>query len=103
MNNFKSEDQYMHLISMARILLAEDNPFLQFVEDKTIPANIRNLAEQYSKSYAKGIIGPNKADERARQLTDMVQRAQQFETTQRGIQEQRAATLAIAQGNQQAK
>ena len=80
---------------------AEDNPFLQFVEDKTIPANIRNLAEQYSKSYAKGIIGPNKADERARQLTDMVQRAQQFETTQRGIQEQRAATLAIAQGNQQ--
>jgi hypothetical protein len=78
-----------------------DNPFLQFTQDQNIPANIRNLAEQYSKSYAKGTLGPVKADERVRQLTDMSQRAQQYQETQAALQQQRAATNLLAQGNQQ--
>lgn len=78
-----------------------DNPFLQFTQDKTIPENIRNLAEQYSKSYAKGILGPVKADERVRQLTEAIQRAQQYKETQAGIEQQRTISNLLAQGNQQ--
>lgn len=78
-----------------------DNPFLMFTQDQTVPQNIRTLAEQYSKSYSKGLIDAEKVDERVRQLSEMTQRAQQFQQTQAGLAEQRAATNAIAQGNQQ--
>jgi hypothetical protein len=79
----------------------QDNPFLMFTQDETIPANIRSLAGQYSKSYSSGLIDPEKVDERVRQLSEMTQRVQQFQQTQAGLQEQRAATNALAQGNQQ--
>ncbi len=79
----------------------QDNPFLMFTQDETIPTNIRSLAGQYSKSYSSGLIDPEKVDERVRQLSEMTQRVQQFQQTQAGLQEQRAATNAIAQGNQQ--
>lgn len=78
-----------------------DNPFLMFTQDQTVPQNIRTLAEQYSKSYSKGLIDAEKVDERVRQLSEMTQRVQQFQQTQAGLAEQRAATNAIAQGNQQ--
>lgn len=80
---------------------SEDNPFLMFTQDQTVPQNIRTLAEQYSKSYSKGLIDAEKVDERVRQLSEMTQRVQQFQQTQAGLAEQRAATNAIAQGNQQ--
>lgn len=79
----------------------QDNPFAMFSNDATIPANVRSLAKQYEKSFASGMITPSKADERIRQLSEMTQRAQQFETTQAGLAEQRAATNILAQGNQQ--
>lgn len=78
-----------------------DNPFAPFISDQTVPQNIRTLASQYAKSYQSGILDPEKADERLRQLGEMTQRAQQFQQTQASLQEQRAATNAIAQGNQQ--
>lgn len=80
---------------------AGDNPFLMFTQDQTVPQNVRSLAEQYAKSYSKGLIDTEKVDERVRQLSEMTQRVQQFQQTQAGLAEQRAATNAIAQGNQQ--
>lgn len=80
---------------------AQDNPFAMFTTDTTVPANIRSLAKQYEKSFSLGLIPSSKVDERVRQLSEMTQRVQQFETTQAGLREQRAATNAIAQGNQQ--
>lgn len=78
----------------------QDNPFLMFAQDATIPTNVRTLAQQYAKSYASGLIDPEKADDRVRQLTDMTQRAQQFEQTQAGLQAQRDQTNALARGQQ---
>jgi len=83
------------------VVAGEDNPFLMFSQDQTIPANIRSLAGQYAKSYSNGLIDTEKVDERVRQLSEMTQRVQQFEQTQAGLQQQRAATNLIAQGNQQ--
>jgi hypothetical protein len=80
-----------------------DNPFSMFSADTTIPANVRSLAKQYEKSFSLGLITPTKADERVRQLLEMAQRVQQFETTQQGLQEQRAQTNLLAQGNQEIK
>jgi hypothetical protein len=81
----------------------QDNPFLMFTQDETIPANIRSLAGQYLKSYSSGLIPPEKVDERVRQLSEMTQRVQQFQQTQSGLQEQRAQTNLLAQGNQEIK
>jgi hypothetical protein len=78
-----------------------DNPFLMFSQDQTVPENIRSLANQYAKSFANGLIDPEKADERIRQLSEMTQRVQQFEQTQTGLKQQREATNTIAQGNQE--
>jgi hypothetical protein len=60
---------------------AEINPFSVFTSDQTIPANIRNVAQQYANSYAAGTLDPEKVDDRTKQLADMAQRAQQFAET----------------------
>ena len=60
---------------------AEINPFSVFTSDQTIPANIRNVAQQYANSYAAGTLDPEKVDDRTKQLADMAQRAQQFGET----------------------
>jgi hypothetical protein len=60
---------------------AEINPFSVFTSDETIPANIRNVAQQYANSYAAGTLDPEKVDDRTKQLADMAQRAQQFGET----------------------
>ena len=60
---------------------AEINPFSVFTSDQTIPANIRNVAQQYANSYAAGTLDPEKVDDRTKQLADMAQRAQQFSET----------------------
>jgi hypothetical protein len=75
----------------------QENPFTIFTQDPTIPANIKKIASQYEKSYATGTLDPEKADERIRQLGESVQRAQQFAQTASGIEEQRAATRALAE------
>ena len=59
-----------------------DNPFSVFTTDQTIPANVRNVAQQYASSYAAGTLDPEKVDDRVKTLADMAQRAQQFSLTQ---------------------
>jgi hypothetical protein len=63
----------------------EDNPFLQFTTDPTIPTHLRNLANQYANSFSKGLIDPDKADQRAKEITDAVGRSQQFQQSQATI------------------
>jgi hypothetical protein len=79
---------------------AQDNPFLVFTKDPTVPQNVRTIAEQYAKSFSTGQLDPEKADERVRQLGEMVQRTQQFQTTQAGLEQQRATANILAKGQQ---
>jgi hypothetical protein len=75
----------------------EDNPFLQFTTDPTIPAHLKNLATQYATSYSKGLIDPEKADTRAKELTDAIGRSQQFTQSQASLDAMRASTEANQQ------
>lgn len=74
----------------------QENPFSMFTQDATIPASIRNIASQYEKSYKAGLIDPEKADERVRQLGERIQSAQQFAQTAAGLEQSRAAAQATA-------
>lgn len=67
---------------------AEDNPFLVFTKDETIPKNIKTLAEQYAKSWASGRLDPDLSDKRVSELASMAQRAQDKETAQANIKAQ---------------
>lgn len=85
--------------------MPEEDPFKIFIDDPTIPANVKTLATQYSNSLAKGMIDPEKLDARVKDLTDMTQRIQQYEQTQQQIkanQESMAALRAQGQENSQA-
>ena len=73
----------------------EDNPFLQFTTDPTIPTHLKNLATQYATSYSKGLIDPEKADTRAKELTDAIGRSQQFQQSQDTIKAAQAQTQAF--------
>ena len=72
----------------------EENPFQVFINDQTIPANVRTLANQYSTSLNKGILDPDKIDARVKELTDMTQRIQQFEQNQQQIKSNQDAMAA---------
>ena len=74
----------------------QENPFTIFTQDPTVPESLRRVAGQYEKSYAAGLIDPEKADERVRQLGQSIQSAQQFAQTNAGLEAQRAATNALA-------
>lgn len=87
-----------------------ENPFSIFVNDPTIPANFRNAAAQYQKSYASGQLDPEKADERVRQLAQSIQSTQdraatetrmnqQFEQSQAGLNQNRQQMQLLAQQN----
>jgi hypothetical protein len=76
----------------------EDNPFLQFTTDPTVPKHLQKLASQYATSYSKGLIEPDKADTRAKEITEAIGRNQQFTQSQASLDAMRAATEA----NQQA-
>jgi hypothetical protein len=52
-----------------------DNPFDIYVTDQTLPQNLRNVAQQYSRSFANGTLPPDKVDERIRQIGESAQRA----------------------------
>lgn len=73
----------------------QENPFTIFTQDATIPENLRRVAQQYESSYAKGLIDPDKADERVKQLGQSIQSAQQFAQTAAGLEQQRAQTRAL--------
>lgn len=79
----------------------QDNPFLVFTQDPTVPQNVRTIAQRYSNSFSSGQLDPEKADERVRQLGEMVQRAQQFQQTQAGLEQQRATANVLARGQQE--
>jgi hypothetical protein len=66
----------------------EDDPFAVFTQDTTIPANVKTVAAQYSKSLKDGVLDPEKVDAKVRELADMTQRAQQFEQNQAQIKAQ---------------
>jgi hypothetical protein len=72
----------------------EENPFLQFTTDPTIPSHLKNLATQYSNSFSKGLIEPDKADQRAKELTEAIGRSQQFQQSQASLDAMRQATEA---------
>jgi hypothetical protein len=94
--------------------MREENPFSVFTTDPTIPKTVKTLADQYFKSFASGMLDPDKADARVKDLADMTQRVQQFDQNQAQIKanqqtlaELRAQGLAnsqqsllIQQGNQ---
>jgi hypothetical protein len=67
---------------------AEDNPFLVFTQDETIPKNVKTLAEQYAKSWSSGRLDPDVADKRFSELTAMAQRVQDKETAQANLKAQ---------------
>jgi hypothetical protein len=67
---------------------AEDNPFLVFTQDETVPKNIKTLAEQYAKSWTSGRLDPDVADKRVSELASMSQRAQDKETAQANLKAQ---------------
>jgi hypothetical protein len=75
----------------------EDNPFLQFTTDPTIPTHLKNLATQYATSYSKGLIDPEKADTRAKEITEAIGRSQQFQQSQASLDAMRASTEANQQ------
>ena len=67
---------------------AEVNPFAAFTDDPTIPKNVQTYAKQLSKSFADGILDPEKADARVKELADMTQRADQFAQSQAQLKAQ---------------
>jgi len=68
----------------------EDNPFKVFIDDETIPQNVKTLATQYSKSLSSGILDPEKADVKVKELAEMTQRISQFNQNQDQIKAQQA-------------
>lgn len=70
----------------------EDNPFLQFTADPTIPTHLKNLATQYATSFKNGLIDPDKADQRYKEIADAVGRNQQFQQSQASLDAMRAST-----------
>jgi uncharacterized protein (UPF0147 family) len=67
---------------------AEDNPFLVFTQDETIPKNVKILAEQYAKSWSSGRLDPDVSDKRVSELTAMAQRVQEKEAAQANLKAQ---------------
>ena len=103
-----SPDPMVALASMAKLVPdlrkagfigggQEENPFLQFTTDPTVPANLKNLATQYATSYQKGLIDPEKADQRVKEISDAIGRSQQFTQSQASLDAMRASTEANQQ------
>jgi len=91
----------------------EDDPFKIFIDDATIPESVKISARQYSDSFKKGTIDPEKVDGIVTKLAESTQRVQQFDQNQAQIKSNQAlmdsykqqglqnsqAYLAIAQSN----
>jgi len=72
----------------------QENPFAVFTQDPTIPDSIKRIANQYERSYASGMLDPEKADERIRQLGESVRNAQERQTSREQSASQFAQTAA---------
>ena len=77
--------------------MREENPFAMFTTDATIPKNVQTLAQQYSKSFASGVLDPEKADAKVKELSEMTQRVQQFEQNQQQIKDNQAIMQTLRQ------
>jgi hypothetical protein len=77
--------------------MREENPFSTFTADATIPKNVQTLAQQYSKSFASGVLDPEKADAKVKELAEMTQRVQQFEQNQQQIKDNQAIMQTLRQ------
>jgi hypothetical protein len=77
--------------------MREENPFAMFTTDATIPKNVQTLAQQYSKSFSSGVLDPEKADARVKELSEMTQRVQQFEQNQQQIKDNQAMMQSLKQ------
>jgi len=77
--------------------MREENPFAVFASDATVPKNVQTLAQQYSRSFASGVLDPEKADARVKELADMTQRVQQFEQNQQQIKDNQAIMQSLRQ------
>ena len=73
----------------------EDNPFLQFTTDPTVPKHLQTLATQYATSFKNGLIDPDKADQRSKEITEAIGRSQQFTQSQDTIKAAQAQTQAF--------
>jgi len=56
-----------------------ENPFSVFAQDQSVPLALRQVAANYEKSYAAGLIDPETADKRLADLGARVQSAQDRE------------------------
>jgi hypothetical protein len=70
----------------------EVDPFAAFTLDETIPKNVQTYAKQLSKSFTDGVLDPEKVDVRVKELSEMTQRAQQFQQNQDQIKAQQEQT-----------
>ena len=77
--------------------MREENPFSTILADETIPKTVKTLAQQYSKSFTSGILDPEKADLRVKELAEMTQRVQQFEQNQQQIKDNQAIMQSLRQ------
>jgi hypothetical protein len=77
--------------------MREENPFSTFTADATIPKNVQTLAQQYSKSFASGVLDPEKADAKVKELAEMTQRVQQFDQNQQQIKDNQAIMQTLRQ------
>lgn len=77
--------------------MREENPFSTFTADATIPKNVQTLAQQYSRSFSSGLLDPEKADAKVKELSEMTQRVQQFEQTQQQIKDNQAIMQSLKQ------
>jgi hypothetical protein len=78
----------------------QDNPFTIFAADKTLPPAILAIAKQYETSYQRGLIDPEKVDERIKQIGEAAQRAAQNASSEQIRREQMAQSLLIASQQQ---
>ena len=68
---------------------SQDNPFAIFVNDETLPPNIRNIAKQYASSFSSGVLDQSKVDDRVKSLGEMAQRASTSQQAADALNEQR--------------
>jgi hypothetical protein len=60
----------------------EVNPFDLFVDDQTIPSSLKTTAQQYQRSFAKGIYSEEQTDKLVANLATAAQRSSEFQQTQ---------------------
>lgn len=79
--------------------IPEENPFKMFLDDPTIPETVKISARQYSSTFEKGLIDPEKVDGIVTKLADTTQRINQFDQAQQQIKANQDSMAAMrAQG-----